>query len=86
MLIDLTPNELMWINDMCTRECIRGKALIDRFKDDEKPEAKAAVLEMCKIASAIAELGLKTCSALDKWRNENEKKNEEDGEGDQDGQ
>lgn len=86
MLIDLTPNELMWINDMCARECIRGKKLIDRFKDDEKPEAKAAVKAICEIASAIADLGLKICSALEKMPDENEKKNEEDGEGDQDGQ
>lgn len=69
MLIDLTPNEVMWINDMCARECARGKAhidhFIDHFKDDERPEMKAAVKAACEIVTAIAELGLKLCAAME---------------------
>ena len=86
MLIDLKPNELMWINDMCARECIRGKHLAETLKDDKNPESVVALKAVCEITSAIADLGLKICSALDKWRDENEKKNEEGGEGVQDGQ
>lgn len=66
MLIDLTPNEVMWINEMCTRECARGKAHIDHFKNDERPEMKVAVKAACKIVTAIAELGLKLCAAMEK--------------------
>lgn len=64
MLIDLTPNEVMWINDMCARECARGKAHIDHFKDDERPEMKAAVKAACEIVTAIANLGIKLCDAM----------------------
>ena len=65
MLIDLTPNEVMWINDMCARECARGKAHIDHFKNDERPEMKVAVKAACEIVTAIAELGLKLCAAME---------------------
>lgn len=66
MLIELTPNEVMWINEMCARECARGKAHIDHFKDDERPEMKAAVKAACEIVTAIAELGIKLCAAMEK--------------------
>lgn len=66
MLIDLTPNEVMWINDMCARECARGKAHIEHFKDDERPEMKAAVKAACEIVTALAELGIKLCDAMEK--------------------
>ena len=66
MLIDLTPNEVMWINDMCARECARGKAHIDHFKNDERPEMKVAVKAACEIVTALAELGIKLCAAMEK--------------------
>ena len=66
MLIDLTPNEVMWINDMCARECARGKAHIERFENDPDPEMKSMVEDAKKIVFALARLGLKLCAALDK--------------------
>lgn len=66
MLIELSPNEAMWINDMVSRECARGKVYIERFKNDPDPEMKSMVEDAKKIVFALAKLGLKLCDALDK--------------------
>lgn len=66
MLIELTPNEVMWIMDKVVTECARGKVHIDRHEKSTDPEMKAMVADAKKIVNALADLGLKLCSAMDK--------------------
>ena len=72
MLIELTPNEVMWINDKIAAECARGKAAIDNLKDDKDPSVQAAVKMATGIVTALAKLGIKLCEAMDKEAAENE--------------
>ena len=72
MIIELSVNEAMWINDKIAQECIRGQKAIDNIKDDES--MKEAVDMAREIVVKLSKLGIRLCHAIEKELDEKETK------------
>lgn len=63
MIIELEPNEVLWIIDKCAKEVVRGNMVIAGVegRSDLKEEVETAK----EIVNILASLGLKLTNALE---------------------
>jgi hypothetical protein len=64
MTIELTENEVMWIIDKVSTECVKGTAAIAGIGEPDDDDLKKAVNTAKEVVKALAELGLKLTKAM----------------------